>query len=160
MDAFVALRRHLEAQFPLGVYSLHGPSHWGRVAEFGERVGQESGADLVVVRLFALFHDSRRENEGDDPGHGARGAALARELRGRLFELDDLRLGLLEKACVHHTDGTVTDEPTLGTCWDADRLDLGRVGVRTSPRYLSTDAAKRLDILRWAMEKSARASYW
>ncbi|MBB6018173.1 hypothetical protein HNQ04_003450 [Deinococcus radiopugnans ATCC 19172] len=32
-------------------------------------------------------------------------------------------------ACKHHASGQTTDEPTLGACWDADRLDLPRVGI-------------------------------
>jgi HD superfamily phosphodiesterase len=47
------------------------------------------------VLLFALLHDSRREHEYDDPGHGERGARLARELHaGGLL---DLEAGQMEK---------------------------------------------------------------
>jgi hypothetical protein len=38
----------------------------------------------------------------------------------------------------------VTDDPTVGACWDADRLDLPRVGVTVDPRLLSTAAARNL----------------
>jgi len=49
----------------------------------GDRLGRpldrpRSGADGVIVQLFALFHDSRRENTGVDPGYGTRGTELAR----------------------------------------------------------------------------------
>jgi uncharacterized protein len=37
----------------------------------------------------------------------------------------------------------VSEHPTIGTCWDADRLDLGRVGARPDPKYMSTEARKR-----------------
>ncbi len=36
------------------------------------------------------------------------------------------------------------------TCWDADRLDLGRVGIMPEPSRLCTAAAKRSDLLKWA----------
>ncbi|MFO1095593.1 MAG: hypothetical protein U0992_20160 [Planctomycetaceae bacterium] len=55
-------------QFPLGRRSIHGPSHWERVDAWGQRLAASTpGADLVVVRLFAVFHDSRQVNEGADP---------------------------------------------------------------------------------------------
>jgi uncharacterized protein len=35
------------------------------------------------------------------------------------------------------------DDVTVMTCWDADRLDLGRVHMVPESQYLCTDAAKR-----------------
>jgi uncharacterized protein len=97
-----------------------------------------------VVRLFALFHDARRVNEWRDPGHGQRGGELARSLRGSLVQLDDARFELLYEACRLHTDGFTEGDPTLQACWDADRLDLGRVGIIPKPHRLCTDAARSL----------------
>ena len=31
----------------------------------------------------------------------------------------------------------------VGTCWDADRLDIGRVGIVPHERYMSTAAGRR-----------------
>ena len=42
----------------------------------------------------------------------------------------------------HHSDGRVDADVTVQTCWDADRLDLGRVGKRPDPRLLCTPAAR------------------
>lgn len=39
---------------------------------------------------------------------------------------------------------------TIQTCWDSDRLDLGRVGVTPHPSRLCTEAAKTQDVLAWA----------
>ena len=44
--------------------------------------------------------------------------------------------------------GATTGDITVQTCWDADRLDLGRVGVYPEPARLCTDAARRL--IKWA----------
>jgi uncharacterized protein len=41
-------------------------------------------------------------------------------------------------------DGQVTDDPTLGAAWDADRLDLPRVGVAPDPARLSTAAGRAM----------------
>ena len=57
---------------------LHGEGHWLRVAAAGlALLPNTPGADPTVVFLFALFHDSMRLNDGHDPLHGPRGAALA-----------------------------------------------------------------------------------
>ncbi len=122
--------------------SLHGLAHWERVRENGFALaGATDGADLEVVDLFALFHDSMRVNDGRDPDHGRRGSALARELAG-LLPLEQRQLEQLTTACDGHTDGFVTDDPTVGACWDADRLDLPRVGITPDARLLSTAAAR------------------
>ena len=39
---------------------------------------------------------------------------------------------------------------TIQTCWDADRLDLGRVGITPDPSWLCTEAAKRPEVIAWA----------
>lgn len=38
-------------------------------------------------------------------------------------------------------------DPTLGVCWDADRVNLWRVGIRPDTFRLSTAAAKGPDRL-------------
>lgn len=149
------LLEHLEAQFPLPTASIHGPAHWARVASHGAFLAARTpGCDPTVARLFALFHDCRRENDHRDDGHGRRGAELARDLRGRLFNLDDARLALLVAACDGHTDGRVSDDPTVGACWDSDRLDLGRCGMTPAARLMSTAAARDPETIRRAIELS------
>jgi uncharacterized protein len=128
----------------------HGVAHWARVLENGLRLAPETGATVEVVKLFAVFHDSRRVNESTDPDHGFRGAELARALRGRLFDLPDHEFGLLHRACAGHTHERTHPDVTIQTCWDSDRLDLGRVGITPHPRYLCTEAAKRPETIRWA----------
>ena len=49
-----------------------------------------------------------------------------------------------------HTHERTHPDVTIQTCWDADRLDLGRVGIYPSPEYLSTEIAKRPETIRWA----------
>ena len=106
------------------------------------------------MALFAIFHDSRRVNEGTDPGHGRRGAELARRLRTDCAALDEKAFELLITACTHHTDGTVDGDVTVRTCWDADRLDLWRVQIEPAPVFLCTAAAKSSAVLDWARQRS------
>ena len=134
----------VSSQFPLDQHSDHGPDHWKRVEQNGLLLAAGSGADVVVVRLFALFHDSKRENEYSDSEHGRRGAAYARELRGTSFQITDDQFDLLEFACSWHTETTHHSNPTIGTCWDADRLDLGRVGIIPDARFMNTDLGRQL----------------
>ena len=70
----------------------HGIAHWARVLENGLRLAEETGADIEVVQLFAILHDSQRINEGGDPKHGPRAAAYALKLRGQVFDLPSLIL--------------------------------------------------------------------
>lgn len=130
----------------------HGVAHWARVLENGLRVADTNGADREVIALFALFHDARRVNEHLDEGHGRRGGELARSLRGTLVHLDDARFELLFEACRLHTDGLTAGDPTLQACWDADRLDLPRVGIHPKPHKLCTDAARGL--VAWAAARA------
>lgn len=132
------------AGYRLDPEGAHGPRHWARVLANGLRLAKTTGADTDVVTLFAMFHDSRRENEFDDPQHGLRGATLARDLRGELFELDDARFELLYAACRWHTDSIGLTDLTIHTCWDADRLDLPRVGITVDPGKLKTAAARKM----------------
>jgi uncharacterized protein len=137
-------------EYMLEAYGIHGVLHWGRVLENGLRLAKVTGANEQVVALFALLHDSRRRNDGYDPAHGRRGAELARELRGSLFELADAEFHRLFEACAHHTRGLTDADVTIQTCWDADRLDLGRVGTTPSPKRLCTKAARNPLWIRWA----------
>jgi uncharacterized protein len=133
---------------PWGGY--HGVAHWARVLENGLRLAEETDALVEVVRLFAVLHDSRRINEGTDPDHGPRAAEFARTLRGRLFDLPEHEFLLLHRACAGHTHERTHPDVTIQTCWDADRLDLGRVGITPHPNRLCTEIAKQPKVIKWA----------
>ena len=49
-------------------YSVHGLQHWQRVERNGLYLAKKEGGDDLVVSLFALFHDSQRVNDYEDPG--------------------------------------------------------------------------------------------
>ena len=120
------LRRVLSEQ-TTDWHGIHGLSHWGRVYTNGIKVAEATGANVKVVELFAFIHDSKRWNDGADIGHGPRAAEFARHLRGEYFELTDHEFDLLYVACRDHAEGETEADVTIQTCWDADRLDLGRV---------------------------------
>lgn len=151
---FLELVSVVESRARLAGSPDHGAHHWRLVAWTGAQLLETMpDADHLVVLLFALFHDSQRENEYDDPDHGARGATLASELVPMYVpELAQERLELLVKACQLHTTAGPTTEPTLGICWDSDRLNLWRVGTEPSPSYLSTTEAKDAQRIQWAYD--------
>ncbi len=138
--------------YTLNVRGIHGVFHWARVLENGLEIAKVTGADAEVTALFAMFHDSRRLNESRDHKHGLRGGDFARSLRDNLVHLDDDRFELLYEACQKHTDGQTSGNPTVLACWDADRLDLGRVGIMPEPHRLCTDAGRNL--LEWANQRA------
>lgn len=142
------LQRHLIAEFKLDSFSAHDHDHWRRVELYGLYLAPMAGADLEVVRLFAWLHDSQRGSDGHDPLHGERAETVARRLCGDYFHLSQDRLELLALACRDHEKGHTSPDPTVGVCWDADRLDLDRVGKTPDPQYLSTSAARDLARLR------------
>jgi len=149
----------IRAQFKLDWHGIHGANHWSRVRENGLRLAESTGARIGVVELFAFLHDSRRMNDDLDPEHGGRAVAFARDLREQgIIELSDSDFELLDLACAKHSDGQTSADVTVQTCWDADRLDLGRVGQRPHPHYLCTDEAKNPSIIEWAFNRSIRSN--
>ena len=137
-------------------WGLHGVAHWWRVRHNGLLVAQHTGADTRVVRLFAIIHDSFREDDRRDPLHGERAAAwIARVRRDEMHAddsicattarvvrtLDDVAFDQLRRACELHTSTIKTDDVTIDTCFAADRLDLARVGFRPDPLLIPVDSA-------------------
>lgn len=128
---------------------LHGEEHWRCVAATGLALASaHREADRVLAFCFGLLHDTRRWNDSLDPDHGRRAARFAGELRDEgALTLDDTRFRMLDEALRRHADGATSDDPTIGTCWDADRLHLPRVHIQPDPRLLSTAAAARPEAL-------------
>ena len=141
-------------QYSLSPRGIHGLPHWARVLETGRTLARRTGARIEVVELFAVFHDARRLNDGWDREHGLRGADLASQIRGGLFQISDNDFDLLYHACRDHTQGTTAGDITIQTCWDADRLDLGRVRIELDQKYLCTEAARDSGFMAWADRRS------
>ena len=135
---------HLSGRFQLDAYSIHGPDHWRRVEQHAITLAEHAGGNIIVARLFAAFHDVCRESDGGDREHGPRAARLVMHLRGEFFDLPDADLALLQFACRYHTSGLHSDDPTIGACWDADRLDIWRAGHTPAERFMSTDYGRLL----------------
>jgi uncharacterized protein len=138
-------------EFRLDPYGTHGIPHWRRVLRNGLAIcAANPQCDPYVVKLFALLHDSCRHNEYDDIEHGLRATQFLSWLRDHhpeLVPLTNEQAITLSAAILDHSRGFVCENPTINACWDADRLDLPRVGIRPDPEYLWSDYAKNPDTI-------------
>ena len=124
--------------------ALHGISHWERVELNGLLLATPE-CDVTVIRLFAYLHDSCREDDSYDEEHGPRAAKMLEGLRKTLLkDLSDQQFETLQEACRLHTSTHRTGNPTIDACFDADRLDLGRVGITPDPNKMATAKGKEL----------------
>lgn len=147
-DKYDDVQRAVLQQFKLDVMGPHGLPHWSRVLRNGLIIARtDDKVDVEVVTLFALLHDACRENEYEDKAHGIRAAKFAKRLRlsTALAELTPSQFTTLSAAIADHPLGFVLlpkrdDEGahTIQACWDADRLDLGRIGVKPDPARMGT----------------------
>lgn len=112
----------------LGEDSIHGIFHWGRVIENGLHISKYNNANKKIIITFGFFHDVKRYINGNDPLHGIRGGNYLREFKG-LINLTDEELETTAMACEGHTLYIHDNDLNTGTCWDADRLDLGRDNI-------------------------------
>lgn len=144
----------LRQRFTLDWQGFHGSPHWARVRQNGLRLAPLTGANPRVIEYFAFLHDICRDNDDHDPWHGIRAAEFVKTLHG-VLELSTVEFDDLTTACAFHNDGYTTGyNTTILTCWDADRLDLGRVFIKHNPLYLCTDAARDPKMLAWAYQRS------
>jgi uncharacterized protein len=144
----------LRSEFRLAWAGIHGAPHWGRVRVNGLSLARCNGARMDVVEWFALLHDSQRRHDGIDRHHGARAAAFIRSINDAYLRLEPEGCDMLEYACRHHSEGLTEAHVTVQTCWDADRLDLGRVGFTPNPRRLCTPEARDPQAIRAAYARS------
>lgn len=145
----------LRGHFKLDWRGIHGAPHWARVRANGMYLSRLTGADPEVVTLFAFLHDACRNDDDRDPWHGYRAVSFITGLSSHEMPLTAGKRENLLTACALHSEGHTSGyNMTVLTCWDADRLDLGRVGVRPDTRYLCTDAARDERVIERAWKSS------
>jgi hypothetical protein len=143
-QAIELLERHILDTFDHDACGIaHGPEHWDRVCYHSEAVARHLGVDPLIGHVFALVHDSQRQDEGLDPGHGPRAAQFIVDHAETLFGfLTPLQRQMLAHACELHSDGHIHSHAYAMVCWDADRLDLWRVGIEPAAHLLCTEHAR------------------
>lgn len=137
--------------FKLDIDGDHGKYHWNRVYLNALMLSKHYSLDNDhFFALFALFHDSCRDNEFWDEKHGKHGGDYAKTFHNRGVFLTNNELDKLYFACANHTVSDLSHpfskDIMVQICWDSDRLDLGRIGIQPDAKYLFTDYAKKLAI--------------
>jgi uncharacterized protein len=141
---YTNLRRYSANRWPQHLGTTHGVEHWDRVARFGWMLYQED-ADMDVILAFAYLHDSERKDNAMDIEHGKRASLLIDRIREtELNALSDGQIAKLKRACELHTIEHRTGDITIDTCFDADRMDLLRVGIMPSPERMATKRGAEL----------------
>lgn len=135
------VREYAASDWHLG--RTHGAPHWDRVARNGILLATDD-TNIKVVLLFAYLHDKCRLSNRGDLEHGARAAELVAQLRNTLLQdLSDEEIRLLQEACRWHTVKHRTGNATIDVCFDADRLDLTRVGITPHPAKMATNKGQQ-----------------
>ena len=138
------LRLFSIARWPKEMGTTHGIEHWDRVTRFGEMLYVD-GVDMNVVVAFAYLHDVGRINNYVDDEHGQRASILVDGIRyNYLRDFNDEQVALLKRACELHTLKHRTGNITIDTCFDADRLDLPRVGITPDPELMATSQGSKI----------------
>ena len=57
---------------------------------------------------------------------------------------------------MYHSVGRLDRDITIQTCWDADRLDLGRVGINPKPAYLGSELSRDPNFIEMATLRSKK----
>ena len=65
-------------------------------------------------------------------------------LEEKLLDITQEQFEKLYHACKFHTKERSTGDATIDTCYDADRLDLGRVGFELNPHKMATAAGAKI----------------
>ena len=148
------LMQIIKTTFQLNWKGVHGLPHWARVRVNGLLIAKDNGANERVVELFAFLHDVKRQAEFNDPDHGERAARFVETLANDLLGINHQEKELLAYACEYHSKGLVEGDLTVRTCWDADRLELGRGGLRPDTNKLCTDIAKQAEFFEQAYQRA------
>jgi hypothetical protein len=160
LDGYIPSREWFLAD-PFGV---HGVGHAARVLVWANAIANSLNrdghrVDLPVVRWAAVLHDTRRESDGVDEGHGRRAAAWVRRRCAQgLDTLADDQVDAVAYCVQWHVpaDGhapLLTAE--LACLKDADSLDRVRFGMLDA-RYLRTPPARVLVPVATALFKDSQ----
>ncbi len=132
------LRAFSHERWPYQLGPTHGVEHWDRVAKFAQILYVE-GADMDVMQAFAYIHDAERRDNDYDIEHGKRASKLIDVIRHEeLSFLNDEQIAKLKRACELHNVERRTGDLTIDICFDADRMDLPRVGIMPLPQKMAT----------------------
>jgi uncharacterized protein len=109
----------------------HGWEHVRRVYDLALRIGQEESADLLLIGLAALLHDTGRLVHRKGTHHAVLSVEMARDVL-KTYLLAPEQIEAIVHAIEAHSFSRGIEPRTLEACVlrDADRLDgLGAIGI-------------------------------
>lgn len=122
---------------------VHGIDHIRRTVENAKIIAKETCPDKFDDAVIgAYLHDIGRIDDFGGNAHAVRGAKISERLLQEFWPNLDIKRILF--AIEFHADKLTSEDPLIGTIWDADRLDLDRVGIKINPDLLSTKKAKEI----------------
>lgn len=122
--------------------NIHGIQHLRQVAYLSGRLAYLLNLDYKTAILAGYLHDCARNNDSDGNSHAHESAWLAKKIIETNWS--NIDIGKIFNAIYYHADGLNTDDPFIGCIWDADRLNLVRLGIIPKVELLSTEFAKRI----------------
>ena len=149
-----AILKYIEGKLNVNISGLHGINHWSRVEKLGYYLAKSNGSDIIVLSLFAYTHDLGRIDDDEDIDHGIRSARIVKDLYDqKIINISSVQFEQLMYACSYHSlKSAHSEDVTIQTCWDADRLDLWRDGIQPIPELLFTQEAKKQETISWARD--------
>ena len=124
---------------------VHGMGHLRRVSSTAGRMAAILDEDIESAVVGGFLHDCARTDDGGGTSHAHSSAQLAKDIMITCYP--HLDIARLCRGIAQHADGMITDDPLIGCVWDADRLDLSRLGIEVDLDLLSTFVARRLVML-------------
>lgn len=133
-----------QQKLQIPIDSIHGYNHWKNVEKIGHYIADRNGADKKIISAFAFLHDIGKTVQFAEPGHGEKSVKIIKEIfKKEYLELNDEQyVKLLEAVSKHDKSDAKSDDITIQTCWDADRLDLPRVYILPDKNLLYTEVGK------------------
>lgn len=139
--------------------NIHGFAHSARVERNTQILAKHyliKKEVLSALDIFAYYHDLQRYNDGSDIDHGKRASIHLKSIRSRRVSniqfLSDELFDKLCFACENHTTMLRSGDLFVDICFDADRLDLPRIGIAPDPNRMATRIgahfAENMDIYR------------
>lgn len=122
---------------------IHGESHIRNVVKLAKRISRRECPQYTNdVIVGAALHDVGRRDDFGGNEHAVRGSRIAKGVIKSYWP--NLHADKIVEAIKYHTGGLTTSDPLIGSIWDADRLDLVRLGKRIDISLLSTKTAKKI----------------
>ena len=90
------------------------------------------------AQFDTLFHISRVDDELRDFFMGIPDETCYHSYKNQLANDYQEQFDKLYHACKFHTTEHRSGDTSIDTCYDADRLDLGRVGIALDPKKMAT----------------------